>query len=62
MDENSKKFGENMKKLRLERKMSQGDFCCADGLKAIISTIWNLENETTYFQQVSASQTCLMCR
>lgn len=27
MDEISKKFGENLKKIRLEKKMSQGDIC-----------------------------------
>jgi len=32
MDEISKKFGENLKKIRLEKKMSQGDICRALGV------------------------------
>jgi len=32
MDEISKKFGENLRKIRLEKKMSQGDICRALGV------------------------------
>lgn len=32
MDEISQKFGENLKKIRLEKKMSQGDICRALGV------------------------------
>ncbi len=38
----AKKFGENMKKIRLEKKMSQGDICRALGLDR--SYISNVEN------------------
>ena len=32
MDEISQKLGENLKKIRLEKKMSQGDICRALGV------------------------------
>jgi|TARA_B100000745_G_scaffold48410_1_gene29041 transcriptional regulator with XRE-family HTH domain len=32
MDEISQKFGANLKKIRLEKKMSQGDICRALGV------------------------------
>jgi len=32
MDEISQKFGDNLKKIRLEKKMSQGDICRALGV------------------------------
>lgn len=42
MDEVSKKFGENLKRIRLEKKMSQGDICRA--LDIDRASISNLES------------------
>jgi transcriptional regulator with XRE-family HTH domain len=40
MEDISKKFGENLKKIRLEKKMSQGDICRAlDVDRAYISNL-----------------------
>lgn len=40
MDEISQKFGANLKKIRLEKKMSQGDICRALGVdRAYISNL-----------------------
>lgn len=40
MEDISKKFGENLKKIRLEKKMSQGDICRALGVdRAYISNL-----------------------
>lgn len=44
----AQKFGENMKKIRLEKDMSQGDICRALGLdRAYISNVENGKQNLT---------------